>query len=79
MRARRGNAILVAAAVGLVFLVGLVVHGPVGGVLLLLVAAVLVAASRGAWQVVRPEGRPLRIAVVVAIVALAAAKLAGRL
>jgi len=44
----RSNAILLVVGVGLVFLLGLAIHGPVGGVLLLLVAAVLVQFSRGA-------------------------------
>jgi hypothetical protein len=76
---RRGNALLLVGAVGIVFLVGLVVHGAVGGVLLLLVAATLVLFSAGAWQRVRREGKLPRILVIVAVSALAVAKLAGRL
>ena len=77
--ANRTNAILLVVAVGLVFLIGLAVHGPLGGVLLLLVAATLVLFSRGAWSHVRREGRPLRVLVVAAVVVLAVLKLAGRL
>ena len=79
MALRRGNALALVAAVGVVFLVGLVVHGVVGGVLLLLVAATLVLFSSGAWTRVRREGKLPRILVVVVVLALAAAKLAGKL
>lgn len=78
MRPGRGNSILVTVAVGVVFLVGLAVHGPLGGVLLLLVAATLVLFTAGAWGNLRPEGRPLRVLVVAAVVVLAVLKLAGR-
>jgi hypothetical protein len=71
-------AILLVVAVGVVFLVGLAVHGPVGGVLLLLVAATLMLFSGAAWWRVRPQGRALRILVLAAVVVLAVAKLAGK-
>ena len=77
--AARSNAILLVVGVGVVFLLGLAIHGPVGGILLLLVAAVLVMFSRGAWSHVRREGRPLRILVIAAIVALAVLKLLSRI
>ena len=77
--ANRTNAILLVVCVGLVFLLGLAVHGPLGGVLLLLVAATLVLFSLGAWSHVRREGRPLRVLVVAAVVALAVMKLAGQI
>jgi hypothetical protein len=48
-------------------------------VLLLLVAATLVLFSVRAWPHVRREGRPFRIVVVAAVLALAAAKLLGKL
>jgi hypothetical protein len=79
VRARRGNAILLVVAVGLVFLGGLAVHGAAGGVLLLLVAATLVLFSARAWPHVRREGRPFRIIVLAAVIGLAVAKLLGRL
>jgi len=79
VRPGRGNAILIPVAVGVVFLVGLAVHGPVGGVLLLLVAGTLVLFSAGAWGAVRREGRPLRILIVAAVVVLAVLKLSGRI
>ena len=75
----RSNAILLVVGVGVVFLFGLAIHGPVGGILLLLVAAVLVQFSRGAWSHVRHEGRPLRILVVAAVVVLAVLKLLGQI
>jgi hypothetical protein len=70
---------LLLVGVGVVFLLGLAIHGPVGGILLLLVAAVLVQFSRGAWSHVRREGRPLRILVIAAIVVLAVLKLLGQI
>ena len=79
MALRRGNALLLVAAVGIVFLVGLVVHGVVGGVLLLLVAATLLLFSTAAWPRVRREGKLPRFLIVAVVLALAVAKLAGRL
>ena len=79
MRLRRGNGILLVVGVGVAFLVGLAIHGPVGGVLLLLVAAMLVLFTLGAWSHVRREGRPLRILVIAAVLTLAALKLASRI
>jgi hypothetical protein len=79
MRARRGNAILLVAAVALASVAGLAIHGPVGGVLLLLVAATLVLFSRSAWATTRPEGRPLRVVIVVVLVAIVVLKFAGRM
>ena len=79
MALRRGNALLLVAAVAVVFLVGLFIHGVVGGVLLLLVAATLVLFSSGAWPQVRREGKLPRILIVLVVVALAVAKFAGKL
>jgi hypothetical protein len=78
-RPGRGNAILLLAAVGIVFIAGLAIHGPVGGVLLLLVAATLVLFSARVWRHVRREGRPLRVVVLAAVIGLAVAKLTGKL
>lgn len=75
----RNRAILLVVGVAIVVLLGLVVHGPVGGVLLLLVAATLVMFSRGAWSHVRREGKPLRVLVIAALVVLAVLKVAGKL
>lgn len=79
MRPNRRNLILIAAAVGIVFIVGLAVQGPVGGVLLLLVAVTLAVFTAKAWGAVRREGRPLRVAVLIVVVVLAVLKLSGRL
>jgi hypothetical protein len=70
---RRLLVLLAALAVGVVFAVGLFVHGWVGGVLLLAVDAALVAMAVLTWPHLRPQGRPLRIAViaVVAVIKLA--------
>ena len=75
MALRRGNALLLVAAVGLVFLAGLVIHGVVGGVLLLLVAATLLLFTSGAWSRVRREGKLPRILIIALVLALAVAKL----
>jgi len=77
--ANKTNAILLVVGVGVVTLLGLAIHGPVGGILLLLVAAVLVLFTQWAWTHVRREGRPLRILVIAAIVVLAVLKLLGQL
>ena len=79
MPLRRGNSLLLVAAVGVVFLAGLVIHGVVGGVLLLLVASTLVLFSAGAWARVRREGRLPRIVIIAAVAAVALAKLVGKL
>ena len=73
------SAILLVLGVGAVFLAGLVVHGAVGGLLLLLVAATLALFSAGEWHRVRREGRAPRILIIVAVAALAVLKLAGKL
>ena len=79
MRPRRGNAILLLGAVAIATIAGLAVHGPIGGVLLVLVAATMVLFSRSAWATTRPEGRPLRVLIIAAIVVIAGLKLAGKL
>jgi hypothetical protein len=67
--------LLGALAVGAIFLAGLFIHGPVGGGLLLVTAAILISLTRLTWNRVRPQGRPLRLVVITAIVVLAAIKL----
>ena len=78
MRRSRGNLLLLAAAVGIVFLVGLAIHGAVGGVLLLLVAATLLLLTARAWRHVRRQGRPLRLLVLAAVLVLVVLKFAGQ-
>ena len=75
----RRTAILLVLGVGGMFLAGLFLHGRVGGVLLLLVAATLGLFSAGEWHRVRREGKAPRILIIVAVTALALAKLAGKL
>jgi hypothetical membrane protein len=73
----RLTVIAVALAIAGVFVAGLAVHGPVGGVLLLVVDAALVAISRAMWSAIS-KGRGLRVAVVAVIAVLAVLKLAGK-
>jgi uncharacterized membrane protein YdbT with pleckstrin-like domain len=73
----RRQAIVVALVVGAVFIAGLAIHGPLGGVLLLLVDAALIALSRAMWHAIS-NGRGLRIVVIVVVAALAVVKLAGK-
>ena len=75
----RRTALLVVLGVGVGFLAGLVVHGVVGGILLLAVAATLAWFSRAAWTHVRREGHVPRLLIVAVVVALAVAKFAGKL
>jgi hypothetical protein len=63
--------LLVAGAVGALFIAGLFVHGHVGAVLLLAVAVVLVTLSAAAWPSIPERGRRVRIGVVAVVVVLA--------
>jgi hypothetical protein len=74
---RRPSIMLVAGAVGGVFAAGLFIPGRLGGALLLLTDLVLIGMARLTWVRVRPQGRPIRVVVIVAIAVLAAVKLAG--
>jgi len=75
----RLTTLLVAAAVGALFVAGLAVHGVIGGLLLALVAVVLVALSTATWQHLPQSGRVARGLVILLVGGLAAAKLAGGL
>jgi hypothetical protein len=77
VRNSRGVILLIAIAVGATFVAGLAIHGAVGGVLLLLVAALLVLLSVGVWGRIRQQGRPVRVLIAAAILGLAIAKFAG--
>jgi hypothetical protein len=72
---RRPSIMLLAGVVGGVFAAGLFIPGRVGGGLLLLTDLVLIGMARMTWVHVRPQGRPLRVVVIVVIAALAVAKL----
>ena len=74
-RSRLAN-LLVAIVVGALFLAGLFIHGAVGGLLLLVVAAFLGYLSAHTWSTVHPRGRGARILVVAVVVAVAVAKFA---
>jgi hypothetical protein len=73
---RRLLILLAALAVGVLFAAGLFVHGVLGGVLLLAVDALLIAMAALTWRHLRPQGRPLRIAVIAVIAVVAIVKLA---
>jgi hypothetical protein len=72
---RRLLIILGALAVGGVFAAGLFFHGRLGGALLLLTDVILISLARITWPHLRPQGRPLRIAVITVIGVLAVVKL----
>jgi hypothetical protein len=78
VRTSRLTVILAAVAVGVVFLAGLFVHGPIGGILLLAVLAVLVALSSSTWATLPSRGRAARVIVIVAVAVLAVLKFAGK-
>ena len=60
---------------GALFAAGLFIHGRVGGGLLLLTDAVLIALARITWPQLRPQGRPFRLIVIAAVAVIAAIKL----
>lgn len=72
---RRGPTLLAAAVVGGLFVAGLFIHGRVGGVLLLLTDAVLITLAAVTWSRIRPQGRPLRLAIIAVIAVIALVKL----
>jgi hypothetical protein len=67
--------ILAAAVVGAIFIAGLFVHGRAGGGLLLVTDAILITLTSATWTRARPQGRPIRVAIIVAIAVVAIAKL----
>lgn len=77
MRRSRLVNIAIAVVVGVVFLAGLLLSGPVGAVLLLVVAALLVTLSASTWQRIPSRGRGMRVLVVVAVLFIAGVKLAS--
>ncbi|HWC34484.1 MAG TPA: hypothetical protein VG650_06615 [Mycobacteriales bacterium] len=66
---------LCALAVGGLFAAGLFVHGRAGGGLLVVTDAILIGLTRTAWAQVRPQGRPIRLVIIVAIAVIATIKL----
>lgn len=77
MRRSRSLALLAALAIFGLTVAGLAVHGIAGGVLLLVVVAVLVALSVGVWGQVRRHGRPVRILIAGALLVIAVLKVLG--
>lgn len=69
--------VLGALCVGALFLAGLFVAGPAGGAMLAVTDVILVGLTGAAWRQLRPQTRPLRLVIIVAVAALAIAKLAG--
>jgi hypothetical protein len=69
--------VLGALAVGALFVAGLFVKGRVGGALLAVTDVVLVGLTTAAWAQLKPQTRPVRLVVIVAIGVLAVLKLAG--
>jgi hypothetical protein len=69
--------LLAAIGTGALFVAGLFVPGPLGGVLLALTDVILVGLTTWAWASLRPETRPLRLVVIVAVGVLAVLKLTG--
>jgi hypothetical protein len=72
---RRLGIVVAALAVGAMFVAGLFLHGRLGGALLLVTDAMLINLTRIVWDQVRPQGRPFRIVIIVAIAVLAVVKL----
>jgi hypothetical protein len=69
--------VLGALAVGALFVAGLFVAGPGGGALLAVTDVILIGLTGAAWAQLKPQARPLRLVIIVAIAVLAVLKLAG--
>jgi hypothetical protein len=78
VRTSRLTGLLIAVAVGALVVAGLVVHGPVGGILLGVVVAILVLLSGATWNALPARGRIIRGLVIAAVTALAVVKFAGK-
>lgn len=65
-----------AAIVGAVFLAGLFIHGALGGVLLLITAIMLGIFTSAIWHRLPPARRPVRIVIILVVVAVALVKFA---
>ena len=78
MRTSRLTLVLVAAAVVVLVLAGLIVHGAVGGVLLGVVVAILVFVSSPTWPALARRDRFLRDLVIGAVAGIAVVKFAGK-
>jgi hypothetical protein len=78
VRSSRLNLLLAALAVGALALAGLFFRGPIGGILLAVVVAILVFLSSATWPVLHTRGRVVRGLIIAGIAALAVVKLADR-
>ena len=65
--------LLGAAVVGALFLAGLIIHGALGGVLLLLTAVVLAILTSAVWHRMRGRDRAMRVGIILMIVAIGVA------
>lgn len=66
--------LLAAAAVGVLFLAGLMLDGGLGAGLMAVVVLLLGLLTANAWTHVPPQRRPLRIGVIVLVAAIAVIK-----
>jgi hypothetical protein len=67
--------LLAAAAVGALFVGGLVVEGAVGALLLAAVLAAMIVLSATTWHRIPPRGRAARVIIVLAVAGLVVLKL----
>lgn len=67
--------LLLAAAVGALFVTGLVVEGTLGALLLAAVLAAMIALSVATWDRIPPRGRAARVIIVLAVAGLVILKL----
>jgi hypothetical protein len=72
---RRMLMVIAAGTIGGLFAAGLFLHGRVGGGLLLITDALLIALGMSAWANTQPQKRPIRVAVILIIGAIAVVKM----
>ena len=75
MLASRPVTLLVAGAIGALFLAGLIVDGLLGALLVLLVVVVLVVITAATWQHAPAHRRSLRLAIIGLVAVIAVVKL----
>ena len=69
--------LLVATAVGVLFLVGLLLHGGVAAILLIAVVVFLGYLTSRAWPAIPDRGRRFRMLVLLIVAAMAIVKITG--
>jgi len=72
-RVRNLSSWIGAAAVGALFLAGLIIHGALGGALLLLTAVVLAILTSAVWHRMRGRDRAMRVVILLVVVAVGVA------